>query len=553
MKKKALALVTAAIMTATLLAGCAGKSNGSNDKKNDGTKKEQKLVLREGALKTLDSVLATDTVSFDVIQNSQETLLVSNNDVPEAGAAEKWEVSEDGLTWTFKLRDLNWSDGKPVTAKDFEFAWKRLLDPNTGAFYSFFLFPVKNAEKYSNGEAKADEVGIKATDDKTLVVTLDRAVPYFEQIVAFPGLAPQREDIVTVEGSEYGTDPAKLVYSGPFVVEQWQKGAKVVLKKNEKYYNAANIKLEKAELLQIDEIKTAYDQFKAGKLDVTSATGEYLEQLTKDAKAGKYNLVEGVEPSSFYMVFNTEGKDNKALTNAKVRLAFSLVLDREEYVGSVYKRGVAAYGMVPKGLLVGDDEFRAKVEEPLKALLDQYKDPKALLIEGLKEAGLDADPSKHTFRYLPQNSDAETKKYSEYFQNVWQTKLGVKVEIQPAADFSDYLTKVQSQQFDIAMSGWGADYNDPMTFLDLFGKDNGNNNGKYYNEQYEQLLVKVQNEIDNAKRTEIFAQMEKLIIEDAAIAPLFYRDKKSFQQKHVKGVQLPSFGGTYQLRWAYVE
>ena len=113
-------------------------------------------------------------------------------------------------------------------------------------------------------------------------------VPYFEQIVAFPGLAPQRRYIA--EGSEYGTDPAKLVYSGPFVVEQWQKGAKVVLKKNEKYYNAANIKLEKAELLQIDEIKTAYDQFKAGKLDVTSATGEYLEQLTKDAKAGKSQL-----------------------------------------------------------------------------------------------------------------------------------------------------------------------------------------------------------------------------------------------------------------------
>jgi len=192
MKKKALVLVTAAIMTAiTLLAGCAGKKN---DDKNAGKKREQKLVLREGALKTMDSVLATDQVSFDVIQNTQETLLVSNNDVPEAGAAEKWEVSEDGLTWTFTLRDLNWSDGKPVTAKDFEFAWKRLLDPNTGAGYSFFLFPVKNAEKYYKGEVKAEEVGIKATDDKTFVVTLDRAVPYFEQIAAFPGLAPQRED-----------------------------------------------------------------------------------------------------------------------------------------------------------------------------------------------------------------------------------------------------------------------------------------------------------------------------------------------------------------------
>lgn len=549
MKKKALLLVTAAIMTATtLLAGCAGKT----DNKNAGPK-EQKLVLREGALRTMDSVLATDVVSFDVIQNTQETLLVSNNNVPEAGAAEKWEVSEDGLTWTFKLRDLNWSDGKPLTAKDFEFTWKRLLDPNTGAAYSFFLFPVKNAEKYYAGQAKAEDLGIKATDDKTLVITLDRAVPYFEQIAAFPGLAPQREDIVTAQGSEYGTDPAKLVYSGPFVVEQWQKGAKVVLKKNAKYYNAANIKLETVELLQIEEIKTAYDQFKAGKLDASSATGEYLTKMTEEAKAGKYNLIEGVDPSSFYMVFNTEGKDNKALTNAKVRLAFSLALDREEYVESVYKRGLPAYGLIPNELLVGDTDFRKKVEEPLKAVASKYSDPKALLIEGLKEAGLDADPAKHTFKYLPQASDAETKKNSEYFQNLWQTKLGVKVEIQPAADFSDYLTKVQSQQFDIAMSGWGADYNDPMTFIDLFGKDNGNNNGKYVNQKFEELLVKVQNETDNAKRLEMFAEMEKMLIEDAAIAPLFYKDVKSFQQKHVKGLQLPKFGGTFQLRWAYVE
>ncbi|NLZ48948.1 MAG: peptide ABC transporter substrate-binding protein, partial [Clostridiales bacterium] len=198
-------------------------------------------------------------------------------------------------------------------------------------------------------------------------------------------------------------------------------------------------------------------------------------------------------------------------------------------------------------------EYRSKVKEPLKALQEKYNDPKALLVEGLKEAGLDPDPAKHTFRYLPQASDAETKKNSEYFQDQWQKKLGVKVEILPAADFSDYLTKVQSQQFDIAMSGWGADYNDPMTFLDLFGKDNGNNNGKWVNEKYEELLKKVQNETDTAKRLEIFAEMEKQVIEDAAIAPLFYKDKKSFQQPYVKGLQLPNFGGTYQLRWAYIE
>jgi oligopeptide transport system substrate-binding protein len=568
--RKLLTTLLAALLATSVLAGCgkannsAGSGTGTETKEPTKTEepapapKEQKLVLREGAMKTMDPSLGTDQVSFDVIQNTQETLLVSNNDKPDAGAAEKWEVSEDGKTWTFTLRaGLKWSDGKPLTAKDYEYSWKRILNPETGAAYSFFLFPVKNGEEYYAGKAKAEDLGIKAKDDTTFVVELARPVPYFDQIAMFPALAPIREDIATAQKEKFGTDAATMVYSGPFTVAQWQRGAKIVLKKNPNYWNAANIKLETVELAEVAEMKTAYEMFNKGELDATGGSGEYLTKMQEEAKSGKYNHITGVSPSSFYMLYNTtgkgvDGKENKALTSPKVRLALSLALNREEYTSAVFKRGLPAYGIVPKTLAIGADEYRGKVEEPLLALKD--KDPKALLVEGLNDLKLDPDPSKYTFDYLTQGSDADSKKYAEYFQNTWQQKLGVKITITNSADFADYLGKTHEQQFEIAMSGWGADYNDPMTFLDLFSITNGNNNGKFENKEYEDLLKKVQNETDQAKRLEMFKRMETIVVaEQAAVAPIYYRDTHSFQQKHVKGLQLPLFGGSFQLRWASVE
>lgn len=553
--RKIMATLLCVAVASSLLVGCGSKPSGDSSSTKPAV--EQKLVLNEGALKTLDSVKGTDSVSFDAIQNTQETLLVYNNNKPEAGAAEKFDVSTDGLTYTFHLRaGLKWSDGKPLTSKDFKYAWLRMLNKDTAAQYAFFLFSVKNGTEFNAGKAKAEDVGLATPDDNTFVVTLVQPVPYFNQIACFPGLAPEREDNVTSQGDKYGTDASKMVYSGPFTVSSWQQGAKFVLKKNPNYWNASAIKLETVELPYIKELSTRYQMFTNKQLDAMGGSGEYLTPLQQGAKDGKWNQVTGFEASVFYDQFNLDAsKAQKALQSPKVRLAFSLAEDRENFVSKVLKRCKAAYGVIPPTLAAGDKVYRDAVgSEPLKDAAAANSDPKALFVEGLKDLGLDTDPSKYTFKYLLQASDAQTKTWAEFMQNSWQTKLGVKIEIVPSADFSDFLTKQTNGEFDICTAGWGADYNDPMTFLDLWGKDNGNNTGKYTDPKVESLLTELKTTTDYAKRIDMYKQIEKIVtVDNPAFVPTYYRDVQSFQSKKIKGLQLPLFGGTYQFRWTSVQ
>ncbi|MCY6960368.1 peptide ABC transporter substrate-binding protein [Clostridium brassicae] len=548
MKRKRIlvSLLAAAVITTTVLTGCGGSKEGGK------SGKEVVLNLDAPAIRTLDSAKATDSASFNALNASFEGLLRSNNDEPEAAGAEKWEVSKDQKTYTFHLRDQEWSDGKKVTAKDYEYAWRRILDPKTKSQYASFLFGIKNAEKFYKGKAKAEEVGIKAVDDKTFKVELEYPIPYFLQMASFTLLVPSRQDIVEAQGDKYGTDVTKMVFNGPFALKEWQKGAKLSTVKNDKYYDKDKVKIDKVNFLVIKELQTKYQMFKNKELDGIPGTGEYAQQLKKDAEAGKCDYTEEVAPSGFYMMYNMSGK-NKLLTNAKIRLALSLAINREDYVNKVYKRGFVAYGLMPTKLLCGDKEYRQMVQEPLKELMGK-KDPKALFIEGLKELGLDPDPSKHTLRYLPQGSDAFEKQSAEFFQNNWRQNIGVNFKIDTAANFADYLNKSASGDFEVAMSGWNGDFNDPYTFIEQFQKDNGNNYGKYNNPKYEEYIKQSIGVTDTAKRTEIFKKAETLLInEDAGIAPVFYKDKRAVTQKYLKGVQYPSFGGQYELKWAYVE
>lgn len=549
--KKIMAVLTGVTVVVSLFVGCSNK-------KPNATTQTQKIVLPEGALKTLDSVKGTDQVSFDAIQNTQETLLVYNNNKPEPGAAKSFDVSTDGLTYTFHLRDgLKWSDNKPLTANDFKYAWLRMLNKDTAASYAFFLYSVVNGQEYNSGKATADQVGISAPDDKTFVVKLANPVPFFNQLVAFPGLAPEREDNVTAQGDKYGTDASKMVYSGPFIVSEWQQGAKFVLKKNPNYWKASSIKLDEVDLPYIKELATRYQMFTNNQLDAMGGSGEYLAPLQQGAKDGKWNQVTGFEASVFYDQFNLDAtKAQKALQSPKVRLAFSLAEDRENFVSKVLKRCKAAYGLVPPTLAAGDKVYRDALggSEPLKAAAAANPDPKALFVQGLKDMGLDTDTSKYTFKYLLQASDAQTKTWAEFMQNSWQTILGVKIQIVPSADFSDFLTKQNNGEFDICTAGWGADYNDPKTFLDLFGVDNGNNTGKYNNATVNSLLDQLKTETNNDKRIDIYKQLEQIeVVDDPAIVPTYYRDVQSFQKKKIQGLQLPLFGGTYQFRWTSVE
>ena len=543
--KKAISTFLISGLIVILFTGCGSKNSTS-------AKNLKKLNLTTGAIKTMDSVKATDSESFNISQNTQETLLVYDNDKPVPGAAKSFEKSKDEKTYTFHLRDgLKWSDGKDLTSKDFKYAWMRMLDPNVAAGYSFFLFGVKNGENYFNGKAKAEDVGIRTPDDKTLVVELENPIPYFSQLVAFPALAPQRKDVVEKQGEEYGSREEGLVFSGPFMISNWQRGAKVELVKNPNYWNAKNIKLDEVNLTQINEANTQYQMFLSGQLDVMfKVNGEYIKELQKGVSENKWDEVSGVMPTVFYNQFNF--KSNKILQNTKVRQALSIAINREEYTKDILKSGVPAYGLVPDGIVVGDMNYRKKVKEPLKEIIKE--DPKKLFVEGLKELGLDPDPSKYNINFLLQGSSSSYKNLGEYLQNTWKNKIGVNIKLSIPADFSDFLRKEDSGEFDIAMAGWGADYNDPMTFLDLYGAKNGSNYGKYNDHKVNKLLEKLQTEINIDKRLDMYKEIEKIeVAENPAVAPTYYLDIHSFQKKYVHGIQYPKFGGSYQLRWAYIE
>ena len=543
--KKAISTFLISGLIVILFTGCGSKSSTSS-------KNLKKLNLTTGAIKTMDSVKATDSESFNISQNTQETLLVYDNDKPVPGAAKSFEKSKDEKTYTFHLRDgLKWSDGKDLTSKDFKYAWMRMLDPNVAAGYSFFLFGVKNGENYFNGKAKAEDVGIRTPDDKTLVVELENPIPYFSQLVAFPALAPQRKDVVEKQGEEYGSREEGLVFSGPFMISNWQRGAKVELVKNPNYWNAKNIKLDEVNLTQINEANTQYQMFLSGQLDVMfKVNGEYIKELQKGVSENKWDEASGVMPTVFYNQFNF--KSNKILQNTKVRQALSIAINREEYTKDILKSGVPAYGLVPDGIVVGDMNYRKKVKEPLKEIIKE--DPKKLFVEGLKELGLDPDPSKYNINFLLQGSSSSYKNLGEYLQNTWKNKIGVNIKLSIPADFSDFLRKENSGEFDIAMAGWGADYNDPMTFLDLYGAKNGSNYGKYNDPKVNKLLEKLQTEINIDKRLDMYKEIEKIeVAENPAVAPTYYLDIHSFQKKYVHGIQYPKFGGSYQLRWAYIE
>ncbi|MBC2398233.1 peptide ABC transporter substrate-binding protein [Clostridium tetanomorphum] len=531
------------------LVGCGG---GSDDKKAaEGGKKENSIVLQASDAKTLDPSKATDQMSHNAINASFEGLTRSNKDKPEKAIAESWECSKDELKWTFKLRDAKWSDGKPVTAKDFEYSWKRILNPKTKAQYASFMFVLKNGEKYYKGQAKAEEVGVKAKDDKTLEVELENPIPYFLQLTSFPLLYPLRQDIVEASGDKFGSDPSKMVFNGPFVLDKWERASKIVASKNPEYWDKDTVKLDKVTFQVAEEMTTRYQMFTNKQLDVTAIVGEYVQKMKDEAKSGKYNFIEETDPSSFYMIFNQNGeKANKLLTNSKIRLAISLAIDREAYVNKVYQRGFVSRGLIPVGMFAGEKVYRDIVPEPLKGV---DKDPKALFIEGLKELKLDPDPSKYTLRYLPQGSSTDDRAYAEFFQAQWKEKIGFNTKMDTAADFSDYNNKKEKGDFEIAMSGWGADYNDPMAFVELFKTGNGNNNGKFSNAEYDQIVEKILKESNMDKRIELYKRAEEILVkEQAGMAPVFYKDKRMFTQKYVKGLQYPSFGGLYELKWASV-
>jgi oligopeptide transport system substrate-binding protein len=560
-KRLLVSLLTISLTASVALAGCGKKAEdkpaeGGNENSTEGKMdKDQYLnVLLQSEPKSLDPSKSTDTYSSQVLTNVMEALTrveadENDNEIIVPGAAESWTTSDDGLTWTFKIRDMKWSDGESVTAEQFVYGIKRTLDPETASQYGFLLYPIKNGEAYNAGNAKVEDVGVKAIDEKTLEITLEKPCPYFLDLTRFKVMEPQRQDIVEKHGDKYGTEAGTMVFNGPFMIKEWVHNNKIELVKNPEYWDAENVKLEKVTMKIIKEENSRMNELYNGSLDATAVTKpEWIDKLDG---TGNYDVIKGYDGSATYTFFN---QDNKYFKNAKIRKAFSIAMDREGMSDTLY-RGLSepATAWCPPAVQIGELEFREKVKsQPVEDLKKKNSDAKALLIEGLKEEGLDPDPSKHTITFIQSGTSARDKEFAEFGQDNYKRVLGVNIEPE-YCEWAVFQSRVDSGNYEIASQGWVGDYNDPNTFFDLWTSNSGMNRTGWKSSKYDELIKKASETLDLEARAKVFAEAEKVLVyEDAAISPGVWRFKNTYVRKYVKNYFSPTFG-TVDLKHTYTE
>jgi oligopeptide transport system substrate-binding protein len=567
MKKRFISLLAIGLSCMMILGGCGKKGPEQSENGGSGSVQmdsEQVLNTIYFEVATLDANDTTDNQSSSILNAVQEGLVrIENNgkgdEIVPAGA-EKWEASEDGLTWTFHLRKMNWSDGEPVVAKHYVDSFQRILNPDNGFAYGFLAYDIEGAEEYNTGKGTIDAVGVKAVDDYTLEFKLKHPVPYFASKVSYTTFHPIRLDVIEKLGDKYASEIKDTVYNGPFKIESWDNGNSMVLVKNDTYWDADNVYLQKINMTKIQEFATQAQLFEAQELDITGAQTDYIEKWTERADAGEFQKLTGEDPGSFYLYFNQKSESaNGILKNAKIRKAIGLSIDRDVYTKDLLGRFQSAYGIVPTAINVSDEKYRDKVEGPLESDAKTYVNNKEklqeLFKEGLKELGLQTDDlSKYELTYLSQGSSELQKQRSEWLAQQVNGNLGIKINVETQGDWGVYLSIMDKLEYDFTMSGWSADYNDPMSFLDIWVSNGGNNHTGYADTEYDELLKSVYKETEQDKVTEIYKKLEnKLVNEDAVISPVYYTDKYAFYQNYVKDIQFTSFGSVYEFKHAYIQ
>lgn len=553
--KKLSVLLCLTLLAGTLVA-CGGnkKSNGTNEQTNQGkeesTKKEQVLnVSLEAEPDSLDLAKVSDMYSTTVVSQFIEGLTAikveeDGKEVVEPAMAESWEATEDQLTWTFHLRDAKWEDGVDVKAEDFEFAIKRILNPETASPISGNILFIKNAEEVVNGTKGVEEVGIKALDEKTLEIQLAYPVPYFLSSCAGSSMLPMRKDIVEKYGDSYGTEQDKIVGNGPFSLTEWVHNSKIGYKKNPSYWNAEAVKLEELNLKIINEETARIGEFENGGIDVVPvSTVEWMEKLDKNPEYVK-KVVR--LPRTQYLFFNQEVK---LFSNEKVRQAFSISLDREEISKEVFQ-GIEepAYGWIPNSMQLDGKNFRKMAGEPVKELMKENPDPKALLIEGLKELGMDEDPSKITVKLMSRNTSQDI---AEYFQYTFNTVLGINVEID-AVEWPVFQERNRALDYEMGFKSYGADFDDPYSMMQLWMTGVKTVPTGWSNAEYDKLLTEASQSLDKEIRAKNYKKAEEIVLKTAAICPYAYSTSSSYSKKYVKNIMDPVFSSSL-YKYSYIE
>ncbi|HDX9617984.1 TPA: peptide ABC transporter substrate-binding protein [Bacillus thuringiensis] len=558
--KKLTAVVAPVLAMSMALTACStsggDKKTSTNSSSGGDSKSEGKLAAKQvfnktenQEIPTMDTSKSTDTLGSQILGNTMEGLYrLDKENKPIPAAAESSTKSEDGKKYTFKLRkDAKWSNGDPVTAKDFVFAWQRLLDPKTAAEYAFIAFPIKNAEVINKGEKPVTELGVKAVDDYTLEVELEQAVPYFLNLVAFPSYYPLNEKFVKEKGDKYGLESDTTVYNGPFVLTDWKHEQGWKLKKNDQYWDKKTVKLDEINYSVVKEPATNVNLYDSGQIDFALLTGEFVDKFRNNKEEyGVYN-----EPSTFFIRLNQKrGGQDTPLKSKKLREAIALSIDKKNLTNVILNDGSKpADYLVPKGLAAGPDgkDFQGTFKNGIKP---DAKKAAAAWEEAKKELGKD----QVTIEFLNYDT-GNAKKVGEYVKDQIEKNLKgvtVNIKLQP---FKQKLKLESDQDYDISYGGWSPDYADPMTYLDMFESKHSHNQMSFSDQKYDEIIKKAGGELmtDAKKRWEELGKVEKLLLEeDVALVPLYQSARSYVMKPHVKGVVKHNISPEYSYKWAYV-
>ena len=498
------------------------------------------LDLNLGAeIPELDTALTSDTVSFDVLTNVTEGLYRLNPDnEPKPATAEGVELSNGDLTYTFTLRDgVQWSNGDPVTSHDFKYAWLRVLDPKTAATYAYIISTfVKGAEEYNLDKAGPEAVAIETPDDKTISVTLVAKSPFFLQLTSFAIYFPQQQKFVEKLGDKFARDQDSLLYNGPFIMTKGEEGAggTVVFKKNDKYWDKESVALTTVNGQIVKESDTALNLYEAGELDLTALEGNQVKEFQDNPDFLRYSL-----PSTQYGRLNQKAP---GLDNLNIRKALMIGFDREALTQQILQDGsLPAYGFVPPAISPGpgNQTFREANGDLVPKDVDSAR---ALWEKGVEEVG---EEPKLSMLFL---DDSLGRDLATFMQDQYKKHLGVEFDVETVT-FNTALERVDAEDYQINYSyGWIGDYDDPMTFMDLYLSDSPFNNSFFENEEYDRLIKEAQTTSDLELRMQNMLEAERILIEEAGTVPTHFQVWAGLQQSYLKGYAPHSFGGN---DWKY--
>ena len=541
MKRKVFAALLATAMVGTMLAGCGTPGSGGSD---GGGTSDEKVFRYSTSTEptTLDPTKGNCIPDNEIAHALTESLVRNTGGEIEPGVAESWEVSEDGLTYTFHLNpDAKWSDGEQIKAQDFVYSWQRLMNPDTAAPYAFIGEYLKNGLAVEKGQMDPSQLGVVAQDDTTLVVTLERPTAYFLSLIGSSAqYAPLRQDIVEQYGSDFAADYEKNVYSGPFVLtkssdNQW------FFEPNEEYWNRDAIKLDRVELNYVQNPDTALAMYEDGELDYVTIPTAAISSYD-----GKDNTFLNGNVDYFY--FNMDGSCPE-LANKNMRLALNYALNRNEYNELVnYGYYKPSNHLVFSGLTGVEKTYGEESTLQSYPLDGDEAKAKEYLNAALSELGY-SDPSQVKLT-LTTSDNESSKKQAEVCQEMWNSTLGINVEIEQVT-YNEVLTRQADGDYQIVWAGWGSDYDDPYSYLELFMSSSAYNYSGFKNDQYDALMTATQTETDTAKRMDEMHQAEQILIDEGAFLPQAEREVHYLIDDDVKDVTF--FYCSINIDWVYAD